>query len=61
LRHVASAYLTFVAVDPQGGRVRVPPLAPDTVEEIRRYNDAGRRRELSQHERQRKQNMRTVL
>jgi acyl-CoA hydrolase len=61
LRHVASAYLTFVAVDPQGGRVRVPPLDPDTVEEKRRYNDAGRRRELSQHERQRKQNMRTVL
>ena len=60
LRHVASAYLTFVAVDPQGGRVRVPPLDPHTAEEKRRYNDAGRRRELSQHERQRKQDLRAV-
>src|ERR1700761_9838232 len=50
LRHVASAYLTFVAVDPQGGRVCVPQLDPETEEEKRRYNDAGRRRELSQHE-----------
>jgi acyl-CoA hydrolase len=56
LRHVASAYLTFVAVDPQGCRVRVPPLEPETEHEKRRYYDAGRRREQSQHERERKQN-----
>src|ERR1700760_5089145 len=42
LRQVASAYLTFVAVDSQGRRVRVPPLEPETDEEKRRYNDAGR-------------------
>ena len=58
LRHVASAYLTFVAVDPQGRRVRVPPLEPETEEDKRRYHDAGRRREQSQHERERKQNAR---
>src|SRR6202451_878581 len=56
LRHVASAYLTFVAVDPQGRRVRVPPLETETEEDKRRYEDAGRRREQAQQERERKQN-----
>src|SRR6202050_5981490 len=32
-RHVASAYLTFVAVDSQGRRVPVPRLQPETEEE----------------------------
>ena len=59
LRHVASAYLTFVAVDRQGRRVRVPPLETETEEDKRRYHDAGRRREQSQHERERKLNART--
>src|ERR1700752_2768858 len=49
-RHVASAYLTFVAVDSQGRRVPVPQLAPETEEEQRRYEDAGRRRDLRQAE-----------
>jgi acyl-CoA hydrolase len=55
-RHVASAYLTFVAVDPQGRRVRVPQLETETEEDKRRYDDAGRRREQAQQERERKQN-----
>jgi acyl-CoA hydrolase len=55
-RHVASAYLTFVAVDPQGRRVRVPLLETETEEDKRRYDDAGRRREQAQQERERKQN-----
>jgi acyl-CoA hydrolase len=58
LRHVASAYLTFVAVDAHGHRVRVPPLETETEEDKRRYHDAGRRRELSQKERARKLNAR---
>jgi acyl-CoA hydrolase len=49
-RHVASAYLTFVAVDSQGRRVPVPGLKPETEEEKRRYEDAGRRREIRQKE-----------
>jgi len=53
-RHVASAYLTFVAIDSQGRRVPVPPLRPETDEEKRRFEDAGRRRELRQKERERK-------
>jgi acyl-CoA hydrolase len=60
LRHVASAYLTFVAVDQQGRRVCVPALEPETEQDKRRYEDAGRRREQSQHERARKQNARTA-
>lgn len=49
-RHVASAYLTFVAVDSQGRRVPVPQVQPETEEEKRRYEDAARRRELRQKE-----------
>ncbi len=54
-RHVASAYLTFVAVDSQGRSVPVPCLQPETDEEIRRYEDAGRRRENRKHEAERRQ------
>jgi len=54
-RHVSSAYLTFVAVDKEGKRLQVPPLVPETEEEKRRYEDAGRRRELRRAERERKQ------
>lgn len=53
-RHVASAYLTFVAIDAQGRRVPVPPVVPESDEEKRRYEDAGRRRELRQGELARK-------
>lgn len=56
LRHVASAYLTFVAIDSQGGRVQVPPLEPETEDDKRRYQDAGRRREQGKLERERKRN-----
>jgi acyl-CoA hydrolase len=44
-RHVSSAYLTFVALDASGARVSVPPLIPETADEIRRYEKAGARRE----------------
>jgi acyl-CoA hydrolase len=43
--HVASAYLVFVAIDEQGRRQKVPQLLPQTPNEIRRYEDALRRRE----------------
>jgi acyl-CoA hydrolase len=59
LRHVASAYLTFVAIDSEGRRVPVPPLEPVTEDDKRRYHDAGRRRELSQLERERKKSARS--
>jgi acyl-CoA hydrolase len=53
-RHVASAYLTFVAVDSQGRRVPVPGLEPETEEEKQHYEDAGRRRAQREKERERK-------
>ena len=45
LLHVASAYLVFVAIDENGRRLKVPQIKPETPNEIRRYNDALRRRE----------------
>lgn len=53
-QHVASAYLTFVAVDAQGRRVPVPQLRPETEEEKQHFEDAGRRREQRALERTRK-------
>jgi acyl-CoA hydrolase len=53
-RHVASAYLTFVAVDSQGRSVPVSKLEPETDDEIRRYEDAGRRRENRKLEHERR-------
>lgn len=43
-RHTSSAYLTFVAVDPQGKRVPVPPVIPETDDEKRRFSEAETRR-----------------
>ena len=43
--HVASAYLVFVAINNEGQRQNVPRLLPETPDELRRFNDALRRRE----------------
>jgi acyl-CoA hydrolase len=52
--HVASAYLTFVAIDAQGNRLKVAPVIPETEEQQRRYEDAGRRREIRRAEQERR-------
>ena len=44
-RHVASGYLTFVALDKDRVPIPVPPLIPETEDERRRFEDAGQRRE----------------
>ncbi len=44
IAHVASAYLVFVAIDAEGRKQKVPQLMPETTDEIRRYEDALRRR-----------------
>lgn len=59
-RHVSSAYLTFVAVDRHGRRMPVPPVVPETDEEKRRFEDAGRRRESRQSETGHKRMARTT-
>jgi acyl-CoA hydrolase len=49
-RHVSSAYLTFVAIDAAGRHVKVAPVIPETDAQKRRYEDAGRRREIRRAE-----------
>ena len=44
-RHVVSAYLTFVALSEGGEPQSVPPVAPKTAVEKRRFKDAGLRRQ----------------
>jgi acyl-CoA hydrolase len=53
-RHVASAYLVFVAIDQTGSPVRVPELVPETADELRRYEGAQRRREYREAESERR-------
>jgi acyl-CoA hydrolase len=43
--HTCSAYLTFVALDENGHAAEVPPVIPETEEELRRHRQAGERRE----------------
>jgi acyl-CoA hydrolase len=57
--HVSSAYLTFVAVDGKGHHVPVAPVVPETEEQRRRYDDAGRRREIRRTELERRKNRRS--
>jgi acyl-CoA hydrolase len=52
--HISSAYLTFVAIDKQGKHLPVPAVIPETEDERRRYEDAGRRREIRRAELERR-------
>jgi len=61
LRHVSSAYLTYVAVDQQGHGLVVPQLICETDHQKRRYEDAGRRREMRAGETLRKKRLREQL
>jgi len=61
LRHVSSAYLTYVAVDKDGGRLVVPQVVPETDHQKRRFEDAGRRREMRADETLRKKEIRATL
>ena len=46
IRHANSCFFTMVAVDAEGKPTPIPPLAPETPDEIRRYQAAQVRREL---------------
>lgn len=45
-RMTSTAFLTFVAIDRDGAKIRVPPLLVETDEERRVCEEAHRRREL---------------
>jgi acyl-CoA hydrolase len=61
LRHVSSAYLTYVAVGMDGRPVVVPQLICETEHQKRRYEDAGRRREMHADEIKRRKELRATL
>ena len=61
LRHVSSAYLTFVAMDTDGKLLPVPQVLPETAHQKRRFEDAGRRREMRSGEVARKKDLRATL
>ena len=56
IRHTASAYLTFVAIDKQGKPVAVPPLILETEDDFRRNREAidRRARRLSERAQEKK-------
>ena len=58
-QHVSSAYLTFVAIDEAGNRLAVPLVIPESDDEKRRYEDAGRRREIRRSESARRKEVRS--
>jgi len=57
-RHVASAYLVFVAIDDNGTPVLVPEVIPETPDEHRRYEGAQRRRDNRETESERRKRAR---
>jgi acyl-CoA hydrolase len=54
-QHVSSAYLTFVAIDRHGRHLPVAPVIPESADQKRRYEDAGRRRDIRKAERLRRE------
>lgn len=50
VRHTASAYLTYVALDKAGRPMVLPPLILETEEEKRRNREAQARREARLHQ-----------
>lgn len=55
VRHTASAYLTFVALDEKARPREVPPLILENEEEVRRNGEAKKRRDLRLAERKREE------
>ena len=61
MRHVASAYLTYVAVDMFGKKIDVPAVLPETEHQRRRFDDAANRRSMRTGEVERKRDLRAAM
>lgn len=61
MRHVASAYLTYVAVDMFGKKIEVPAVMPETEHQQRRFADAANRRSMRTDETLRKKEIRAAM
>ncbi len=61
MRHVASAYLTYVAVNMDGSKIEVPAILPETEHQKRRFEDALSRRNLRKNEAERRREMRATF
>jgi acyl-CoA hydrolase len=61
LRHVSTAYVTYVAVDREGRPLPVPCVIAETEHQKRRFADAGHRREMRSGETQRAREIRASL
>jgi acyl-CoA hydrolase len=57
IRHTASAYLIFVALDKKGRPMAARPYRPSTPDEIRRHEEALIRRKMRLAEKKREQQM----
>ena len=57
VRHTASAYLTYVALDKSGRPTQIPPLILTTDEDRRRNREAVARRELRIQEKKSEKNL----
>ena len=51
VRHTATAYLTFVAIDDKNKPTKIPKIIPETEDEKRRYQRAKNRHMLRRKER----------
>ena len=60
-RHVASAYLTYVALDMFGKKLAVPAVVAETEHQKRRFEDAANRRAMRTDEVLRKKELRAVM
>ena len=61
MRHVASAYLTYVALDRFGKKLDVPAVVAETAHQRRRYEDAANRRSMRTDEVLRKKELRATI